>query len=53
MYYDDEFSPVDNVLEDDLYGGNIDYDTLDPSDLDKLIRLLQERGPRAYDDEYY
>lgn len=49
----DEYSPIDRVLDTQLYDGNIDYDSMEPDDLAKLIALLQERGPRAYDDEEY
>ena len=54
LYDDDEYNPVDKVMDDDeKYDWNVDYDSLEPSDLAKLIRLLQERGPRAYDDDEY
>ena len=60
LYEKDDYSPVDRVLDnpidrilDDEMYGNVDYDSLEPGDLAKLIRLLQERGPRAYDDDEY
>jgi hypothetical protein len=32
---------------------NIDPEDLEPYELERLIEYLKERGPRAYDEEYY
>ena len=53
--YDDDEESVEYGPLNGLYNMNVDYDALEPSDLEKLIRLLQQRGHRAYDDDegYY
>ena len=53
LYEDEGTDQYDNIY--DVKGADMNYDPddLEPYELERLIEYLKERGPRAYDENYY